>query len=90
MRWEVGGGGAGTGVPRLLCLSNGSRCYAVYLAKNGSVALSSKSRRHSVFNFSACRHLACIITQALYEPSEANAAFCARREKRGEEKNKAL
>ena len=71
-------GGGGKGVPRLLCLSN------------GLVALSSKSRRRSVFNFSACRYLACIITQALYEPSEANAAFCSRREKRGEEKIKRL
>ena len=86
----VGKLGGGRGVPRLLCLSNGSRCYVVYLAKNGLVALSSKSRRHSVFNFSACRYLACIITQALYEPSEANAAFCARSEKRGEEKIKRL
>ena len=84
MRWEVEGAG-GRGVPCLLCLSNGSRCYVVYLAKNGLVALSSKSRRHSVFNFSAWRYLACIITQA-----QANAAVCARREKRGEEKNKAL
>ena len=84
-KWE-----GGTGVPRLLCLLNGSSCYAGYLAKNGSEALSSKSRRRSVFNFSACRYLACIITQALYEPSEANAAFCSRREKRGEEKIKRL
>ena len=84
------GGGGGTGLPRLVCLSNGSSCYAGFLAKNGSEALSSKSRRRSVFNFSACRYLACILTQALYEPSEANAAFCSRREKRGEEKIKRL
>ena len=48
-------GGGGRGVPRLLCLSNSSRCYVVYLAKNGLVALSSKRRRHSVFNFSVGR-----------------------------------
>ena len=86
-KWEGGNGGPTSSMPfkwiQLLCRAG-------YLAKNGSEALSSKSRRRSVFNFSACRYLACIITQALYEPSEANAAFCSRREKRGEEKIKRL
>ena len=40
-KWREGGGGGGGGggrkgreVPLILCLSNGSSCYAGYLAKN--------------------------------------------------------
>ena len=75
------------GVPRLLCLSNGSSCYAGYLAKNGSVALSSKSRMHSVFNFSACRYLACITTKHFMSQARQTRHF-ARDARRGDKKKK--